>query len=99
MNQNKENNMTTTTRAKLNIITAVMNDGNRYLHFCSPKLLQGENFNLWFPIPMDEQCLFEIVERTMQINKICHNVTAINQIRQNNETSFDYEVIFNKAVE
>lgn len=82
-------------RDKLVIITAIMKDGNRYLHFCSPKLLQGINNNLWIPIPRDESLLFEQVEQIMTINKVCHNVVSIKKIRQNNETSFDYEVIYN----
>lgn len=85
-------------RDKLFIITAIMNDGNRYLHFCSPKLLQGINYNLWIPIPMDESLLFEQVERIMSINKICHNVVSVNKIRKNNETSYDYEVVYNLPV-
>lgn len=80
---------------RLFIITAIMKDGNRYLHFCSPKLLQGINHNLWIPIPHNESLFFEQVARIMMINKVCHNVISIKKIRQNNETSFDYEVIYN----
>ncbi len=86
-------------RSKLCIITAIMKDGNRYLHFCSPKLLQGINFNLWIPIPKDESLLFEHVERIMSINKICHNVVSIIKVRQSNETSCDYEVVYNLPIQ
>ena len=90
--------MSNETQAKLFFITAFMKDGNRYLHFCEPKLLQGCNYNLWIPIPNDESKLFEIVKRTMTINQVCSDIVSIKVLRQNNETSFDYEVIYNPHV-
>lgn len=67
------------------------------IHFCNPKKLQGEDYNLWIPLykTTDVHALnFEEVERIMTINHVAHNITLINKVRYSGP-SVDYEIVFN----
>lgn len=67
------------------------------IHFCSPKKLQGEDYNLWIPLYKTtdmESWDFSEVERLMTINRIAQNVTSIRKVRFSGP-SVDYEIIFN----
>lgn len=68
------------------------------IHFCSPKKLQGEDFNLWFPLSKTkavDALDFSEVEQIMTINHIAHNVTSIRAVRCSGP-SLDYEIVFNQ---
>lgn len=68
------------------------------VHFCSPKKLQGEDCNLWFPLTKTtdvNQLDFSEIELIMQINHVAHNVTSIKK-KLNSGLSADYQIIFNE---
>ena len=69
------------------------------VHFTGPKLLQGENHNLWIPLPTKgNELRFEDVEAILVMNKVAHNVTGIEFIVENGNAK-EYRVTFNKFVE
>lgn len=82
-----------------NSIIATVAPFNDFLaiHFCSPKKLQGEDYNLWIPLykTTDVESLdFSEVERIMTINHVAHNVTSIRKVRFSGP-SMDYEITYN----
>lgn len=61
-----------------NEVTAILvknPDGTGQIHFCSG-VLQGSNYNIWFPINIKES-IFSQVEHIMKISHIAHNVASI----------------------
>lgn len=68
------------------------------IHFCSPKKLQGEDYNLWIPLhkTKDVESLdFSEIEKIMTINCVAHNITSVKKVRCSGP-SIDYEITFNE---
>lgn len=78
-------------RKEIVCIVAVVK-GVKCVHFTSG-IISGINSNLWFPVMNGD--LFKTIEDIMVINSLCNNVTAVEIIMRNNDTSSDYNVIFN----
>lgn len=81
-------------RASVTIIVSEI-QGRQAFHFCSIPLLQGANSDLWWPLPEGEH-LHHAVEVVMTVNRIAHNVTRVEYLRENGD-SRDYTVIFNRG--
>lgn len=81
-------------RASVTIIVSVI-QGRQAFHFCSIPLLQGVNHDLWWPLPEGEH-LHRAVEAVMTLNRVAHNVTRIDFLRENGGST-DYTVIFNRG--
>jgi len=69
-------------------------NGRMSFHFCSIKLLQGINSDLWWPLP-EKADLFSTVEQVMTVNGIAHNVTEIRAVSIQGKCT-DYQVTFNR---
>lgn len=70
------------------------------VHFCRPAKLQGNDADLWIPLykTTDKHNIdFVEIERLMQVNRIAHNVTSIEYLRECG-LSVEYKVTFNKYI-
>lgn len=71
---------------------------NGAVHFTAPKLLQGENNNLWFLLSTKGSELdFKEVEAILLFNKVANNVSFIEKLRDCGNSS-DYKIIYNEFV-
>lgn len=82
-------------RGRLTAITCNTKNG-RGIHFCNDLLLNGSNFNLWFPVSADETW-FVAIERILLMNGVAQNVTSVVALRECEEYT-DFEIIFNRPV-
>jgi len=70
----------TNTRAEVTILVCALAFGKGF-HFCGIEKLQGNDSDLWFPLP-DPARLFDAVERVMQLNGVAHNVVSLDVLTE-----------------
>lgn len=77
------------------IVVTVMNGA---VHFTQPAVLQGEDYNQWFPLSTQGTELdFAELEKLMVSHRVAHNVTHIAPLRVCGNSK-DYEVVYNEFV-
>lgn len=79
-------------RARVTVILSHV-QGKPCFHFCSIPLLQGENCDLQWPFDKSLS-LFENIELVMTLNRVAHNVTRVDFLREQGQSS-DYLVTYN----
>jgi len=85
-----------TSRESVTVIVSQV-QGNPCFHFCRIPLLQGENCDLQWPFNMTLS-LFENIEAVMTLNRVAHNVTRVEFLREQGQ-SRDYLITYNTLAE
>ena len=66
------------------------------IHFTNPPLLQGSNFNLWFPLSTRGNSINHAeIEALLLLNKVAHNVVRIEKVRESGN-AVEYNIIYNE---
>ena len=79
------------------VVTVLPVKGILCVHFCEPKKLQGDDYNLCFPLHKTEnvdRLNFNEIENIMIVNNVAKNVTLIEKLR-NSGLSADYRIVYN----